>query len=57
MYFATAISKSSMFVHEPRLRVRPDSYRTSKASASALSSESPVDPTDATAPAPARRWV
>src|SRR3954464_6588932 len=57
MYSATAISRSSMFFHGPRLRTSSALNSELNASASALSYESPVLPTEATAPASARRWV
>src|SRR3954453_11386531 len=57
MYSATAISRSSMLFHGPLLRTSSALNSELNASARALSSESPVLPTEATATASARRWV
>jgi len=46
-----------MFFHGPLLRTSSALNRELNASARALSYESPVVPTEATAPASASRWV
>src|SRR3712207_3941459 len=57
MYSATAISRSSMPLQGPRLRISSALNSELNASASALTYLSPVEPTEATAPASARAWL
>ncbi|PNL16801.1 hypothetical protein CEQ11_000225 [Micrococcus sp. FDAARGOS_333] len=57
MYSATAISRSSMDLNGPLFRISSALNSELNASARALSYESPVEPTEATAPAWASRWV
>ncbi|UOT03750.1 hypothetical protein MPY17_33395 [Rhodococcus opacus] len=57
MYSATANSRSSIDFHRPLFRISSASNSELNASAIAVSNESPRLPTEATAPASARRWV